>query len=430
MLIKQIVIYLQKKNSIFIHMRHKNLFTFALLLIVSCTSHKKDSSGSNVIDVVGGLQNITMLKTSDFGKTIRYIPLETTDDCLIGNNPIVKVLKNHIIVEVNRRCLLFDKKNGNFISEIGHIGQDPEAYSSSFSWTDEKEEFLYFTSAPDKLLKYDMQGNFAGKIEIPSPPGPAAYYLVTNSEIIGYYNGINSSGNYTLAFLDKTGTFTDTIPSLLTKPEETTADIINISVTKGNTVYGNWTKTGAIIINYKNDKKQIIAADATTLWNYNGNYRFKENFVDTIYTISGRELIPSITFKTGKWQWPENERLSKNNNSERVFISDVSENNTFVFFQCIKGLYTDDPILYNGLYNKKTGETQLGKNSDSVHDDLTGFIPFKPYSISTSGEFVSFVEAIDIIEWIEKHPEFKNNAKLTFLQNFNDDMNPVIVLVE
>ena len=411
-------------------MGHKILFAFALLLMVSCTSHKKDNSGSNVIDIEEGLQKITMLKTSDFGKSIRYVPLETTDDCLIGNNPIVKVLKNHIIVEVNRRCLLFDKKNGSFISEIGHIGQDPEAYSSSFSWADEKEEFLYFTSAPDKLLKYDMQGNFAGKIEIPSPPGSAAYYLVTNSEIIGYYNGINSSENYTLAFFDKTGTFMDTIPPLLTTPEETTADIINISVIKDKTFYGNWTKTGTIIIEYKNDKKQIIAANATTLWNHNGNNRFKENFIDTIYTISGRELIPHIAFKTGKWHWPEKERLSKSNNSERVFVSDVSENNTFVFFQCIKGLYTDVPVLYNGLYNKASSETKIAKNSDLIQDDLTGFMPFKPLTISPSGEFFSLIEAYEIIEWIENHPDTKNNARLPFLKDFTDDMNPVIVLIE
>jgi len=410
-------------------MKHIILIT-SVLLLASCANHEKSNSLSNVIDIEESMQNITKLKASDFGKTIRYVPLETTDDCLIGNAPLVKVLKNYIVVEVNSRCLLFDKKDGSFISEIGHMGQDPEAYTSSYSWADEKEEFLYFTSMPDKLIKYDMKGNFAGKVEIPSPPGLAAYYLLTNSEIIGYYNGINSSEKYSLTFLDKEGILKDSIQPVLTKLEETISDIQNISVTKGRTVYGNWTKTGAIVIDYKNDKKQIIAADAVTLWNHNGTIRFKENFIDTIYTISGRELIPSIAFNTGKWHWPENERMSKSNNSERIFVSDVSENSAFVFFQCIKGLYTDDILLYNGLYNKTTGETKLGKNSDDIPDDLTGFMPFEPFSMSTSGEFVSFIEAFKIMEWVEEHPETKTNEKLSFLKNFNDDMNPVIVLVE
>ena len=368
---------------------------------------------------------------SDFGKTVRYIALETNDDCLIGNAPLVKVLKNHIVVEVNNRCLLFDKNDGHFLSEIGHTGQDPEAFSSSFSWTDEKEEFLYFTGRPDKLLKYDLKGNFAGKIEIPSPPGLAVYYLISGSEIIGYYNGINSSGNYSLTFFDKEGALSDTIPAFLTKLEETFAEILNISVTRGGgSIYGNWTKTGAIVIEYKTDKKQIIAPAAETLWKNNGAIRFKENFIDTIYTINGREFVPFIAFNTGKWRWPENERTSKTNNSERIFVSDVSENNTFIFFQCIKGLYTDEPVLYNGLYNKTTSGTKIANNSDPIQDDLSGFMPFKPLAMSTSGEFVSLIEAYEIIEWLENHPDSKNNDKLSFLKDFDEDQNPVIILVE
>ena len=410
----------------------KTTLLFACIIIVfsACTNQEKDISKLKTIDIEGGMQNLTKLKASDFGKSIRYIPLETTDDCLIGNKPVVKVLKNHIVIEVNRRCLLFDKKNGSFISEIGHIGQDPEAYTSASSWTDEKEDYLYFNKMPDKMIKYGMNGVFAGKIDFPTPPGLASHYLLTATEIVGYYNGINNSGNHTLTFFDNEGILKDSIPQLLTNLAETVEDILDISVTKGDSTYGNWSKTGAIIINYKNDKRLIIAAEAATLWNNNGNIRFKENFIDTIYTICERKLIPDIAFNTGKWHWPESERMSKRNNGERIFISDVSESNSFVFFQCINGLYTDEPILYNGLYNKKTGETKLSRYTDKIQDDLTGFMPFKPLSMSTSGEFVSLIEAIDIIEWTEEHPEAKNNSGLSFLKNFNDDMNPVIVLVE
>jgi len=405
------------------------LFACFVLILTSCTHQEKDVSKIKTIDIEGSMQDLAKLNVSDFGKTIRYIPLETTDDCLIGNNPIVKVLKNNIVIEVNRRCLLFNKKDGSFISEIGHVGQDPEAYSSASSWADDKEDFLYFNKAPDKLIKYDMNGVFAGKIDLPSRPGLAEFYSLTGSGIIGYYNGINS-GNYTLAFFDNEGALKDTIMPLLTKPEELVEDILNISVTKGSSTYGNWGKTGTIILDYKNDKKLIIAIEVATLWNNNGNIRFKENFIDTIYTISAGKLIPEIAFNTGKWHWPENERMSKRNNIERIFISDVSENNSFVFFQCINGLYTDEPILYNGLYNKKTGKTKLSRYNDEIQDDLTGFIPFIPLSMSTSGEFISLIEAIDIMEWIEEHPEAKNNSELSFLKDFNDDMNPVIVLVE
>lgn len=410
----------------------KKLFICILTpLFISCTSTQEKNTGiSTVIDIENSIRHDTGFKVSDFGKTIRYIPLETTDDCLIGNKPIVKVLENYILIESNQRCLLFDKKDGRFISAIGHTGQDPEAYSSSFCWADEKEESLYFTRQPNQLIKYDMKGNFCGKTEFPSPPGLASYYLVTDSGIIGYYNDLNANKKFALARFEKDGTLRDTIPSLLSQTEESLNDILNVSVIKETNTYGNWAKAGVIIINYKNDNKQIIAPNTAALWRNNGHTYFKEIFVDTIYTITNQGLSPALIFNTGKWHWPEKERTHTDGTNARIFITEVSENNLFLFFQCIKGLYSGEPVLYNGLYNKKTGETKIVKNSDAIQDDLTGFMPFKPLTISTSGEFASLIEASDIMEWTEEHPEATNNGRLSFLQHLTEDMNPVIVLVE
>ena len=404
---------------------NKLKLTCALILIlISCTNQVKDNEFSNSIDIEMGLENLTTLKVSDFGKTIRFIPLETTEECLIGNNPTVKVLKNHIVVEVNRRCLLFDKKDGSFISEIGHTGQDPEAFSNPASWTDEKEDFLYFSQF-DKLIKYDMKGNFAGKTEISKPPGLATSYLFTDKEIIGYYGGMTTV-NYNLAFFSKEGVVQDSLTLLASKLEDATPEnIANLNVKR---LPG--TKAGFIIINYKNGNRQLIIADAVALWKNNGKARFREIFIDTIYTVTNRELIPSIAFKTGKWHWPAKESHVENNSNERIFISGVSENDNFVFFQCIKGFYTDEPVVYNGLYNKKERITKMEKNNDAIQDDLTGFMPFKPISISSSGEFVNFIDAYTIMEWVAEHPEVKDNAQLSFLKDFNDERNPVVILVE
>ena len=68
------------------------IFACVILLLSSCTNREKSASNSNSIDIEESMQNLIKLKVSDFGKTIRYIPLETTDDCLIGNKPVVKVL--------------------------------------------------------------------------------------------------------------------------------------------------------------------------------------------------------------------------------------------------------------------------------------------------------------------------------------------------
>ena len=151
--------------------RNLIITTILFLFSLSVNSQKNGGMSLDVIDIESGMKNLSRLKISDFGKTIRYIPLETTDDGLVGKNPVVKVLRNYIVVEYNTLptqqgvCLLFSKKDGRFITKIGHTGQDPEAYTDCFSWTDEKEEFFYFERQPNQLIKYDMKGKFCGKVE-------------------------------------------------------------------------------------------------------------------------------------------------------------------------------------------------------------------------------------------------------------------------
>ena len=419
-------------------MKRKLLVTGMLLsFLISCKNQESRIMDSGVIDIEHGLQNLTRLKVSDLGKTIRYIPLETTDDGLVGANPTVKVLRDYIIIEFPRprSCLLFSKKDGSFIAEIGHLGQDPQAYTDNFSWTDEKEEFLYFQRNSNQLVKYDMKGQFHERIEFST--SLASYFLMTDSEIIGYFSGLSSLGGigvwepYTLGIFDKEGNLKDTIPQLLERGEQIMTDgLAGITIYRSHIRFGNWANAGMMFIDLKNDTRQVTAPKVARLWKNGEHIRFKEDFVDTLYTVSDSRLIPSFVFHAGKYQWPIQEVTSKKGTNERIFVADVSENNNSIFFQCIRGMYADEPILYNGLYNKKTGETKLGIHGDGIEDDLNRFMPFIPLGMSTAGEFVSLVEVGNVMEWLENHPEALNNEKLSFLKNLDEDMNPIVILIE
>jgi len=423
-------------------MKQNVIFTTILLfLTLPVCSQNNKVVNPTVIDVESSLENLSQLKISDLGKTIRYIPLETTDESLVGKNPVVKVLRDYIVVEHSKSiCLLFNKKDGRFISKIGHIGQDPGGYTDCFSWADEKEEFLYFERRPNQLIKYNLKGDFCGKVDFASS-GLASYYLLTNSEIIGYFEDIsllNSlSSQYVLGIFDKNGNLKDTVPSFFPYQTPFTDDIFQTNNISGSILYdvfGNWTRAGGLIFEYTSARqvRQINALHAARIWKNNGNIRFKQDFVDTIYTVSGNKLIPSVVFNTGKYHWPVEERRSEKNTNERIFIADINENDNFIFFQCIRGMFSKGLVcvLYNGLYNKKTGKTILSKNKDTIEDDLNHFIPFKPYGMSTSGEYVSFVESWEVMDWLEKHPEAKKNNNLSFLKDCDEEMNPIVVLVE
>lgn len=90
-----------------------------LLLLGSCTPQKK-ANDPNAIDIAVSLEHLTELKTSQLGKQIRYIPLETTDSSLIGNSYSIKLSKDHIFVSTNGRCLSFNKQTGKYLGSIGH----------------------------------------------------------------------------------------------------------------------------------------------------------------------------------------------------------------------------------------------------------------------------------------------------------------------
>ena len=94
-----------------------------LLLLGSCTPQNK-ANDPNAIDIAVSLEHLTELKTSQLGKQIRYIPLETTDSSLIGNSYSIKLSKDHIFVSTNGRCLSFNKQTGKYLGSIGHKGED------------------------------------------------------------------------------------------------------------------------------------------------------------------------------------------------------------------------------------------------------------------------------------------------------------------
>lgn len=62
-------------------------------------------------------------------------------------------------------------------------------------------------------------------------------------------------------------------------------------------------------------------------------------------------------------------------------------------------------------------------------DDLTHFMPFYPITC-TEGEYAALLEIGKIDEWMDNNPEVVQEGKLSFLQEINEESNPVCVIVE
>lgn len=405
-----------------------------MLLVASCgkTTSSRKSGETIEIDIANGVEELTELKASDLGKTIRYVPLETTDSCLIGNNPRVRLLRDNILVITEKQCFLFDKQTGKFLCPVGHIGQDPEGYSETMCWINDETGIIYFFRKPDQLIKYNQQGKMVGKVTIPQTSGAPNYFTFSDSTIIGHYgNMMMGVPARSLVFFTESGTVLDTVPSLLpASAAYTMGDVTSFSIFRSTDLFGNLGLEGLFLLDFKDDTRIITAPNASLLWKCDGDVHFQEMFTDTIYTVQNQALQRYLVFNTGEYHWPVEERMSKENKRERIRICYLVESPAKLFFQFTKGAYYDRCITYNGVYDKESGMTKMAKAGAGFTDDLTHFMPVYPTIVSEQGEYATLVGVPEMQKWLEEHPEIKAEGKLDFLKRMDEDANPVVVILE
>lgn len=405
-------------------MKKEWLYAVGLVcLTAACTGTPQSSTAELCsIDVAGAMEGPAELKLSELGSDVRYVSLETTDSCLVGGNPDILLLDEEIVVFSRQTCLVFDKESGKFLSKVGHLGDDPEAYSTAAPTYNDANGLLYFMRRPGKLQKYDLQGNYRGSVTIPTPPDSPSDFCFTDSSIIGHYANIVGDNGRALLLFNEAGEQIDTVPSLLpVLPDRGIDDINSINVKR----QGN---AGIILTTFQSGDASASIAGIPFLWKSDNEIRYKESFNDTIYTVEGNTLTPYIAFSTGKWHWGAEARTESKDNEKRLLVGCVFETDNTIFFQCIRGLYTDEPETFNGIYDRKTNTTRMYAEKEGIKDDLNGFIAFRPKAYSAQGEYGMIVDAGKVMTWMEENPEAAENEKLSVLKELTDDSNPVVII--
>ena len=83
----------------------------------------RDAASITVIDVESALAHLEdELTLSDLYDTVRYVSLETSDSCLVGAYPSVRVVDGCIVVSSysgTALCHSFDAQTGRFLSSRG-----------------------------------------------------------------------------------------------------------------------------------------------------------------------------------------------------------------------------------------------------------------------------------------------------------------------
>ena len=148
----------------------RRFFCIPILLILiaclqSCFRSESDSSLFDDVPIVFDIDTVNKvaLKLGD----IRYVPLETNDDCLIGDIDEVQIRNGKIyIADFDKAMALFVFDiNGKFLYKISKKGQGPGEYISMYGFDIHKNGDIYiFDPFGKKILIYSIEGKCLSEI--------------------------------------------------------------------------------------------------------------------------------------------------------------------------------------------------------------------------------------------------------------------------
>ena len=164
-------------------MKNSILFIILSFSLLSC-QHKGDSTKNSTIETIPVFSNYTAeLPFSAFVDTIELIPLETTEDNLIGE--ITRVIFNDGKYYIrstngmqNPKLFVFNE-NGKYIQKISKQGVGPGEYLDFEDFTIANDDHIVLADYK-QLLHFDTEGKFlyTSKSEFPRAEGDFALFEI------------------------------------------------------------------------------------------------------------------------------------------------------------------------------------------------------------------------------------------------------------
>lgn len=406
------------------------LITVALVSIQACQT--RDKAGMN--QSANGLAYTVSLEQalgkepqsvslSEIGGTISYIPLETNEKSLLKSVESAQIKDSSLFILSDRRRLLlqFDV-SGKFVRQIGQQGKGPEDFRMIASY------IIGDTSlricAPDKCLTYNHEGGFVKSLPL-------------NIR----FRQVLLKGN-------------DLLINVSSLPVDSSGNILLITDPDFN-VLRKFTN------NHKRDYSSgVFPIDVLSMYTFQGDIRFKELGVDTLYTVTSDALTPYAVFDLGEQELPSVLNVFNNSQDEieaqnrgKVLLSQIFEDPKHFYMRfnhfamrssegkpdgggVVISVSAPVDSYYYGLYAKETGDIWIF-DKPGFQNDLDGGLPFFPKYVYNDSILVDWVDALDLREQVlnsdatemQKLYGQKYDDLVKLAKSLNDDSNPVLVLV-
>jgi len=430
------------------------VFGLLVVLAVSCQDgpRRGGSDGLLTISLEEHWGVVDTLRASDYFSSVEYIPLETTDSCLVGAAPRVFFYRDTLVVAADqtKQGLAFSR-SGKFLHAIGGEGRGPREYRSARSVKiNPFNATLYFPDMlPGKYHRFGMDGDYLSPLTFPSDSGVSVGYLawLDADSPVGFEPNQSMWGRAPqLFFFDKEGEVRHTFSRAM--PIDS---LIQSSTVKGNklSINGNMQvnvfspQFGLLshgiagyggVITFNNG----VTGDSFTTFSYEDAFFsyydrqlfLREDFNDTLFQVTEEGLRPHVVFDFGRYHWPAESRYdAKRYGASRSYISWVAETDRVIFFEFFTG--GDNQMAYRGSYHKESQTVRLGSVKEGFYDDINGFMPLQILAKTADDNFVGVLEPLKIRKWFEENPD-KAAAlpeHLKALRNIPEEANPVVVVM-
>ena len=398
------------------------LLLFVGILAVACREQKKSAStGSDVKEVTFKEAPKDFLIASTF-KNIHMIQLEAKEECIISDIKRVVDAEGKIyVLTKNNEIFCFDRATGKYIRTIGRLGEGPGEYVSAMDICyDEKEKCIcvvdYYKSA---IHNYSLDGRFLGDRKFDSDTAEGVGKAV--------YVDCAPDGNM--------------LVSLRMSAEKAYRDHVYMMVRPDGT------STGVDVFSPVKSEIGNIEVSRHPIAKSEDGLRFFKFMNDTIFTLSGDEVVPFCKLNMGRKMVPK-DVLAKMGSYDNVNASKLYKSGySLPLFELYEDknyiLVLTKPLTLQGrdnyLINKKTLEGIHIKGSARMAVEAVMFLEGRlmPDIIdSNRNEFISWFAPI----WIDcmRDEIFAKNLDVklykkemrTFFEKADPDGNPCLVFYE
>ena len=378
-------------------------------LLLSCGSTEEQKNSPKLpyqVNLVEAYRQNSQVPLSRFAKSVEYIKLESSEEALIGQFPHFYLFGDYLICIAFRQVYVFDRKSGDFIEELRGYGQGPDEYRSTRSriHADEERGVVYVRDNRNIELGLNVKGETA--LRFKGPEGDEHYvtnYAQLNDDLfVGFHPNTLCDQDIKLVIFNKVGKVIKTFTNHLQCE------------------------------NYDPNRLYFSSSEGT-FYHWNGQVGFKETYNDTLFIVKTDSLSTKAVFNSGEYGLPyeEKKKLQGEGTENYHVITQIDETDNQIFFN----LYFREN-RHSGFYDKQTGETLISRTRDAENhlfiNDLDNFLPFNPLYATGQGELVGFIEAPEVLNWLDENPE-KAQAlpnSLRELTKLSDDDNPIVMIVK